>query len=501
MPKGALVEGRPERVLYPRNEAEVQRLLETFDREGAASVTCVGAERSFDGHFLPPTRAERALALSSRDLGRDPTVLGEGEDAKGRRVLWVRASAGVGLGELLDAVNASGQEWMFFTCPTSEWISLGGALAANCHSRSSDTHGGLFADHVRRFTLIDAAGRRHDCRADAPDAIDRELFRLVPGSFGALGFITEIEIALRRASPWRVVTATVEHSKMGALEDGTKLFGRLADANAGGTRWDEGIGLMLFGSPTRGLCTLVSGHSNQDRERDPRSGIPLFEARPERNALLQGLSNRLPKLAGSLARHTFREGHEFRTNLRCWSFFQSSYDDAGRVLSRPGPGWELARRVTQVDPKLQLVHQSWVLPRSSLWSAVALHAELLDAPEFREVLAANEMQDVIPTPATDWPLHPGSPYSGGSYVLSLSFSAHPRRGLSAAAITDYCARLTELGSERVEGMRVHVLKQLHCDDALLRRLYGAEIARLRRVKSEIDPMGRFSSRVLERLLD
>ena len=500
VPKGALVEGRPERVVYPRNEAEVERLFEDWDRAGVPAVTCVGAERSFEGHFLPATRAVGALAVSSRELRGAPVVLGEEQKPNGQRVLWVRVAAGVGLGELLDAVNASGQEWMFFTCPTSEWISVGGSLAANCHSRSSDTHGGLFADHVRRFTLIDAAGRRHDCRADAPEAIDRTLFRMVPGSFGALGFVTELELELRHASPWRTVTSKVEYSRVGALEEGVRTFGELAQMNSGGKRWDEGIGLMLFGSPGRGLCTLISGNSSDARERDPRSAIPLFEARPGRNAVLQGLSNRLPQFTNSLARHTFREGREFQTNLRCWSFFQSSYDDAGRLLARQGAGWELARRVTQIDPQMQLVHQTWTLPRSSLWPAVKLHAELLDAPEFREVLGANEMQDAIPSPATSWPLHPGHAYPGGSYVFSLSFSAHPRRKVSVQALTDYCARLSELGSERVEGMRVHLLKQLHCDDALLRRQYATELGALRRVKAEIDPTSRFGSRTLERLL-
>jgi FAD/FMN-containing dehydrogenase len=500
VPKGGLLEGRPERIFYPQNESEAQALLGALAADGAPTVTCVGAERSFDGHFLPPKAAGRAVAVSSRELRSPPVILGEDEDSTGQRVLWVRVSAGMLLGELLDAVNLGAQEWMFFTCPTSEWISVGGAHAANCHSRTSSTYGGLFADHVRRFTLIDAAGRRHDCRADAPLAIDRTLFRMVPGSFGALGFVTELELALRRASPWQLVNTKVQHSRMAALETGVNTFARLTAENAGGRRFSEGVGFMLFGHPLHGLSTLFSGNTLDARERRPRSAIPLFEERPRRNAVLQGLSNRVPQLANTPARYLFREGREFLSNLRLWAFYQSSYDDAARVLARPGAGWDFARRVTQVQPLLRLVHQTWVLPRASLWPALKLHAELSDRAEFREVRAASESQDVIPSPATDWPLHPGRAYPDGSYAFSLSFSAHPKRKASAAAISDYCSRLTQLASERVEGMRVHLLKQLHCDDALLHRQYADELAQLRRVKSEIDPHGRFSSRVLERLL-
>jgi hypothetical protein len=297
------------------------------------------------------------------------------------------------------------------------------------------------------------------------------------------------------------VTSTVELSAENALESTIATYARLADENkALPFRWDEGIGLMLFGHPRTGLQTLVSGRTSPLETRSPRCRIPLFENRPRRNALLQGVSNRLPAWTAWLAGRTFRQDLKFDTNLRTWTFFQSSYDDANRLLARRGTGWAAVRALGQIDPRLHMVHQSWLVPRKRLLELLELHAELISEPRFRGVVSATEMQDAIPTPWSASPLHPAHASPDGSHLFSMSLSAHERRRTSRALLTDYCATLSELCYGRIEGFRVHLLKQLHADDALLRRMYRDELDALRKLKLRVDPSGRIGSRVLERLL-
>lgn len=498
----------------PRSEAEAVRAVEAVRRsvpDGTrGALTLAGTERSFEAHFLPCEHAAPSAAsgnvtprsvLSSRRLRGGVRVLGETTTPRGEPALRVRALAGTSFGELLRSVRHGGVEAMPFSCPTAEAISLGGALAVNTHSRTSATYGGLFAEHVRRFTLIGADGRRYDCHAEAETSLERRLFRYVPGALGALGFVTEMELELARIPADTVVVTEVLASR--AADPAASVMSYLdhAAADARSHSFSEGFALVFFGTPERGRGVVLGRRRLRPGERRPAT-LPLFRESAELNLLVQLFAHRYPGVARTLAARLVGSRRNFCAPYQRWAFFQSSYDDGAERFSRR------SRETGQADfpTHLGLVHQGWVLTGTALLPFLELAIGLFALPEFEPVAAALEFFDVGPLPAAKNPLDPSRALGGGSdfydrhagtHVLTLSIAVRDTR-LRELGVA-FCHALSEAAFARGLDVVVQLNKQHHVTTATLRAMHETALGELRALRTELDPYGFIGSRTLERL--
>jgi FAD/FMN-containing dehydrogenase len=497
-PRGGLAHAEADDYYLPRSEDEAREALELARGRAAAgefALTLSGAERSFESHFLPVEQAGSRVLLSARRLRGDVCVLGQGTDASGEPVLRVRARAGTSFAELLRVVHASGADVMPFSCPTADAISLGGALAVNTHSRTSATYGGLFGERVRRFRLLSPLGEVHDCHAEAPRALERELFRTVPGALGALGLVTELELELCAVSPHAEVIAEV----LSAFERAPgaaagEYLERVAANRAQGFRpWTEGLSLVLLGSPSRGTA-VVMGRRRAGQREPRRSTLPLFRESGGLNLLVQGVSHRVPAFAHAVTRRLLRPGKSFTARYDRWAFFQSSFDHGSERLGlRPPPLWD----VLGLDSRLGLVHQGWVVGAAGLASFLELAAELFERPEYAPAAADLEFFDALPLPPPARPLDAAQLVRGEAHVCTLSIAVRDPHGKHAAM--GLCHDLSESAHARGLPVVVQLNKQHHVSQTTLRAMHAPALRALSRLKAELDPEAVIRSRTLERL--
>lgn len=99
------------------------------------------------------------------------------------------AEAGVTLAEILETFVPRG--WFPPVTPGTQYVSLGGAVAADVHGKNHH-HEGAFAAHVTELELILADGRRQRCSPDQNEA----LFWATVGGMGLTGIITEVSFRL-----------------------------------------------------------------------------------------------------------------------------------------------------------------------------------------------------------------------------------------------------------------------------------------------------------------
>ncbi|HEV8547992.1 MAG TPA: hypothetical protein VGQ57_03170 [Polyangiaceae bacterium] len=490
--------------LLPRSETEAALALAEARRRvpagATAALTFAGAERSFEAHFLPRAVSPRVI-VSSRRLRGDVQVLGTTTTTRGEPAVAVRALAGTSFGELLSAVKRAGFETMPFSCPTADAISLGGALAVNTHSRTSATYGGLFAEHVRRFTLLGADGLRYDCHAEATSALERRLFRYVPGALGALGLVTELELELTpMAADARVVTEVLDRRENDPAGSVAAFLERLA-ADERARDFSEGFSLVFFGPPGRGTGVVV-GRRRGAAHEPRRATLPLFRENADLNLLVQLFAHRFPGVSRRLAARLLAPGRSFSAPYYRWAFFQSSFDDGAQ---------RLARRSSEAPPaltqELGLVHQGWVLTSAALGPFVALASELFADPDFRPIADALEFFDVLPLPAPVAPLDPSRSLATESastgagatrtHVLTLSIAVREARTRELAK--SFCRTLTERAASQGLGVVVQLNKQHHASPTLLRAMHRTALSELASLKAEVDQSGLIGSRTLERL--
>ena len=101
--------------------------------------------------------------------------------------------AGVLLSEILDCFVPRG--WFLPVTPGTRFVTLGGAIANDVHSKNH--HGaGTFGCHVRRFELLRSDGSRRICSPNE----NADWFAATIGGMGLTGLITWVEMDLKRIS-------------------------------------------------------------------------------------------------------------------------------------------------------------------------------------------------------------------------------------------------------------------------------------------------------------
>ena len=145
-----------------------------------------GLGRSYGDSSLPPSSQPWVLSTvrANRILSFD----------EGTGLL--RAEAGLSLHDCLRVFFPKG--WFFPVTPGTQFVTLGGMVAADVHGKNHHVDG-CFGQHCTRLKMRLADGRVLECGPD----LEPDLFWATVGGMGLTGFILEVEFHLRRIpSPW-----------------------------------------------------------------------------------------------------------------------------------------------------------------------------------------------------------------------------------------------------------------------------------------------------------
>jgi hypothetical protein len=370
--------------------------------------------------------------------------------------------------------------------PTSDRVTVAGALAACVHSA-----GGYFADSVRAFTLLTVQGATLECSAEAR-GLARELFDVVPGSFGALGVTTFVDLVLEPIAPEQRLGVHAEYAAS-ELDDG---FFAALDALKDDPRFDEGLGGVIYGNRGRALI-LADRRLEPGHRADKKLQALLTDDDLETHAFTQGLANRFPRIAEATVTKAYPQGIVRWAPWYGFQFYQRGYDRAHEVLSRKGWKYSLAR-LLGVDARVPVAHQAWFFPRHLTRNVMKVYFRVLD--QFPGVEQQVEQQDIVLLGPCRYPAHSIGRTEGDVGVLTSSYSLAALPPPRRASIVRFFARVTKELHEHIPEARVSLCKQVHCDRALLRSMHRPWIELVGGLKAQTDPEQLLTSRHLQALL-
>lgn len=452
-------------------------LLEVFAdaRRERRALTLIGGRRSFGEHFLP---THASLGVDVSELERGAVVRRTFDDGR----LLVR----VGGGTRFEDLHAAFPRHRVRCVPTSDRITVAGALAACAHSAA-----GYFADSVQAFSLLTVQGDTLECAADA-QGFERDLFEAVPGSFGALGVTTFLDLLLEPIEPEQLLAV---HATYAAQELDSGFFDAL-DALKDDPRFDEGLGGVIYGNRGRTLI-LADARLGPGQAVDKKLQALLTDDDLESHAFSQGLANRFPRIAEATVTKTYPKGIVRWAPWYGFQFYQRGYDRAHDVLSRKGLKYALARLIG-VDARVPVAHQAWFFPRRLTRDVVESYFRVLD--EFPGLERQVEQQDIVLLGPCRYPAHSIGRTEGDVGVLTSSYSLAALAPARRASILQFFARVSQELHAKLPQTRVSLCKQVHCDGEILRRMHRPWIELITRLKAETDPENLLTSRHLETLL-
>src|SRR5580704_9588066 len=161
-----------------------------------------GLGRSYGDSSLPPPSRPvvAATPLADRLLAFDD------------RTGDLRAEAGYSLHALHRTFLPRG--WVTPVSPGTQFVTLGGMVAADVHGKNHHRDG-CFGAHVRRLKVRVGDGRIIECSREN----ERDLFRATIGGMGLTGHILEVEFKMTRVpSPW-ILCETERVANIGAFLD------------------------------------------------------------------------------------------------------------------------------------------------------------------------------------------------------------------------------------------------------------------------------------------
>lgn len=164
-----------------------QKLSEDLERLTDGAVLCRGLGRSYGDSALPPVGHPEVATtvLADRILGFD--------EQSG----VLRAEAGVSIEQL--NVRLLPRGWFVPVTPGTQFVTMGGAVAADVHGKGHHVDG-CFGEHVTRLKMRLADGRVVFAE---PDGENADLFWATVGGMGLTGHILEVDLQMRPVrSPW-----------------------------------------------------------------------------------------------------------------------------------------------------------------------------------------------------------------------------------------------------------------------------------------------------------
>lgn len=465
---GGLYEARA--VVHRPGDVAAVRALFAAARRTGARLTLSAARRSFGEHFLPPPDAS---AVDTRGLGGEVELLPESSATE----VVARVPAAFSF----EALHAAVPDALPWHPPTGDRITLGGAVSGCTHDSA-----GYFADHVRAIELLTPRGDLIHCAPGAGGG-GAELFELLPGSFGAFGWITRVDLAMRRLPPdTRVEIQVLTNGPAGDLSCVHRLEQIYRDRE-----YPLGRGLFIYGCRNRAVMIgdrLIEGAVPE------LPALPLTDEATVRNIVLQGIANRIPRVVHRLLPHLLREGRRFHAGVYGLSYYQRSYDRAFDWLSSPRLPSRLLRALG-IDPRLTVCHQTFAVAPDRIQRFLTLYFdELARRPRAVRRL---EQQDLIRLPPCRWTLHGAYGQDDGAYLFTASFSVRRDRQ-SDREVRSFLSEVSARAFRELDA-KVLLLKQVHCDPALLREMHASFIERLQAMRDRVDPHHILSSRLLQTL--
>ena len=171
----------PEVVVFPESTAEVQAVVRYADAQ-RIPITPVGANSSLEGHTVP---VDGGISL---DMSRMDKIL----EARPEDLLVV-VQPGVTYPQLNERMRHHG---LFFPIDPGAHATIGGMVATNASGTAAVRYG-VTADYVLALELVTADGRAVRCGSRArKSSSGYNLTRLLCGSEGTLGVITEVTVRL-----------------------------------------------------------------------------------------------------------------------------------------------------------------------------------------------------------------------------------------------------------------------------------------------------------------
>lgn len=231
------------------------------------------------GRELLPENLDSAPPVLFRGLGRsygdsslppagNPVVV---NTSRANRMLsfdgstgMLRAEAGLSLFDLHRSLLPRG--WFVPVTPGTQFVTLGGAVAADVHGKNHHVDG-CFGSHVRRLKMRVADGRVIECGPD----LERQLFLATVGGMGLTGQILEVEFPMVRIpTPW----IWQESERVGDIDEYVEKLASSAHD------WPMTVGWIDCLTPGRhmGRGILMKGrwaHSHEAPAHFPREPINL----------------------------------------------------------------------------------------------------------------------------------------------------------------------------------------------------------------------------------
>jgi hypothetical protein len=433
-------------VFAPSSEEALLELLATLRREGRSAAP-LGACMSFAGQGFP-----EQVAISSSRF-RQLSV-----DVPRRRL---RVGAGILTGEALAASLVHGL--VIPVLPSTSRVTMGGTASADAYSRMTPGLG-RESRHIRSIRLVTGRGESLRCsRREHP-----ELFYAAIGGFGLVGIITELEYDLQEigANP---AFCSSTHAFEGV--DGlVHLIPEHRPAELPRGAW-PGAGSIVMARGAR-LRTMISRHRFEDTPE--RSPTVAHQSGPLRFGL-ELFVRKLPALASWLWQRNWVPGKPVRLldDLQPAMFFMDANVDATNFVKRIGGD----------APVMQ---QSFIVPTSTRDADAADGAEAFvreAMARFREAGLSPGMFDVGFMPAAEPFLLAGNGHRD-AFLVSAAFLVGPR--CRAEVVARVFEKLTAVCLNSYDGA-IHLTKQAHCSDEVLRDVYAAPIRQLRALRQEHDP--------------
>ncbi len=169
--------------------------------------------------------------------------------------------AGVTFEQIIRRVAHHG--WFPPVVPSTQFITVGGALANDVHGRDHWCRG-TFGAHVRAFTLIRSDGRVRACRPHE----NEELFRATIGGLGLTGFVHQIEFQLKAIRSTDIVASS---QSFRTIEECVESLQRTVETEEYVTAWIDCASKAGYGSG----FVLAGHHADESlRERSHSVSVP-----------------------------------------------------------------------------------------------------------------------------------------------------------------------------------------------------------------------------------
>jgi decaprenylphospho-beta-D-ribofuranose 2-oxidase len=409
----------------------------------------------------------------------------------------VTVGAGATWGSIVEATRASG--FVPYVVVSTPRATAGGTLATNALSRFSPTCG-KEGSHVRSFVLLLLDGSVVTCSRDERP----ELFFGVIAGYGYLGVVLEITYQLLSLGFTHVVVET-EFERFSGLRDLSEKL--VAEAPRRPPVGDDrapaevrplepiaaedarAISAVLYMNAERQGFIMRSRYVDGDLVELAPS--PFHSPRSVTHRLLQAviMNDVIRPVGYELMMDFFMRSQEKKTavdELEGYTFFQDGNDAVKGFFRKLGfpMGVRQQTYVVPTDP------ESVLRTRERLASFLDEADRILDEARIVPVLI-----DVLYLPAEAEGFAFSSSRGLAGYAVTFTFE---ELGRVTFPVEERLLAEIALVADRLGG-RVHLVKNVHADPALLERSYATGVAELRSLRARHDPERLLSNGFLARV--